>query len=58
MNAGIAPMSQGQHLNYYNLNQSGIAPKLCRLKAHLYGTDYWMRVEGDKSTVRIEHQYS
>ena len=57
MNAGVAPMFQGQHLNYYDLNQSGIAPRLNRLKAHLYGTDYWMRVDGDRATVRIEHQY-
>ena len=57
MNAGVAPMFQGQHLNYYDLNQSGIAPRLSRLKAHLYGTDYWMRVDGDRATVRIEHQY-
>ena len=51
MNAGVAPMFQGQHLNYYDLNQSGIAPRLNRLKAHLYGTDYWMRVDGDRATV-------
>ncbi|ELW86764.1 hypothetical protein [Acinetobacter baumannii] len=57
MNAGIAPMFQGQHSNFYDINQSGIAPRLNRLKAHLYGTDYWMRVDGDRATVRIEHLY-
>lgn len=57
MNADVAPMFQGQHLNFYDINQSGIAPRLSRLKAHLYCTDYWMRVDGDRATVRIEHQY-
>lgn len=57
MNAGITPLFQGQHLNYYDLHQPGIAPRLVSLKANLYGTDYWMRVDGNQPTVKIERQY-
>lgn len=58
MNVTTAPLFQNQHLNYYDLNQIGVTARLNTLKAHLYGTDYWMRVNGRQATVKIERQCS
>lgn len=56
MNVTTAPLFQNQHLNYYDLNQIGVTSRLNTLKAHLYGTDYWIRVNCQQATVKIERR--
>lgn len=53
MNAGIAPLFQQQETNFYNIDQHHTGQRLTALKAHLVGTDFWLRYN-DQLTLKIE----
>ncbi len=55
MNAGIAPLFQEQETNFYNIDQLHTGPRLAALKAHLVGTDFWLRYN-DQLTLKIERK--
>lgn len=55
MNAGIAPLFQQQETNFYNIDQLHVGNRLSALKAHLVGTDFWLRYN-DQLTLKIERK--
>lgn len=54
MNAGLSPLFQGQETNYYDSNQLYTGTRLKTLKAHLVGTDYWLRIGGMDTSLQVE----
>lgn len=55
MNAGITPLFQQQETNFYNIHQLQVGHRLAALKAHLVGTDFWLRYN-DQVTLKIERK--
>lgn len=54
MNTGCAPLFQGQHSNYYDVNQIHTGNRLNILMAQLVYSDFWLRINSFSSTVSVE----
>lgn len=54
MNAGAAPLFQGQEQNYYDLNQIHVGNRLNTLKAQLIIPNYWFRIRDNFCALLVE----
>lgn len=56
MNSGLQPLFQGQELNYYDFDQQFTGERLKILRAQLVGSDFWLRINGQNPTVKVERK--
>lgn len=54
MNTGCAPLFQGQHSNYYDMNQIHTGNRLNILKSQIVTSDIWLRIKSFSTTVTVE----
>ena len=54
INAAILPLQHGQEFNFYDANQKGIGKRLDTLKAHILGTEYWVRYGDVRPSFKVE----